>query len=88
MSSRLAPLPELRFETAAEHHTRLVPVASWRDREVVVRESLRSERYDSVGEIVVCDVNGKLAGLVNIEDLFAAEEDVLVETIMDASPRS
>jgi magnesium transporter len=86
MPNRLAPLPELKFETAAEHHTRHVPVASPKDSVATVRESLRGQRYDSVGEIVVCDENGRLAGLVNMEDLLAAEDDVLLETIMDASP--
>jgi magnesium transporter len=52
----------------------------------MVREALRGRRYDSVGEIVVCDENGRLAGLVNMEDLLAAEDDVLLETIMDTSP--
>jgi hypothetical protein len=67
VSNRLAPLPELKFETAAEHHTRHVPVASPRDHVKTVRESLRGKRYDSVGEIVVCDENGGLAGLVNLK---------------------
>lgn len=86
MSNRLAPLPELKFETAGEHHTRHVPMASPKDRVVTIRTSLRGKRYDSVGEIVVCHENGRLAGLVNIEDLLAAEDDVLLETIMDVSP--
>lgn len=86
MSMQLAPLPQLKFETASEHHTRHVPVASPKDRVVTVRESLRGKRYDSVAEIVVCDENGRLAGLVNVEDLLAAADDVLLETIMDASP--
>lgn len=86
MSNRLAPLTELKFETAAEHYTRHVPMASPRDRVFTVRESLRRQRYDFVGDIVVCDVDGRLAGLVNMEDLLAAEDNVLLETIMDASP--
>jgi len=86
MSNRLEPLTELRFETAAEHYTRNVPMASPRDRVFTVRQSLRGKRYDSVGDIVVCDVDGHLAGLVNMEDLLAAEDNVLLETIMDASP--
>lgn len=86
MSNRLTPLTELKFETAAEHYTRHVPVASRRDRVFTVRESLRGKRYDSVAEVVVCDEDGRLAGLVNMEDLLAAEDDFLLETIMDASP--
>lgn len=86
MSNRLAPLAELSFETAAEHHTRNVPTASPRDRVSTVRASLHGKRYDCVGEIVVCDSDGRLTGLVNIEDLLAAEDNMLLETIMDSSP--
>ena len=86
MPNQLAPLPELKFETAAEHHTRLVPLASPGDRVATVRESLRGKRYDSAAEIVICHADGQLAGLVNIEDLLAAEDDVLLAAIMDTSP--
>ena len=86
MSNSLAPLTELKFETAAEHSTRHVPMASPLDRVFTVRESLRGNRYDSVGEIVVCDVDGRLAGLVNMEDLLATDDEVLLEAIMDPSP--
>jgi magnesium transporter len=51
-----------------------------------VRERLRGTRYDSVGEIVVCDPGGRLAGLVNIEDLLAAADGTAIEEIMDRSP--
>ncbi len=86
MPNRLTPLPELKFETAAEHHTRHVPLASPEDCVAKVRELLRGKRYDSAGEIVVCHNDGQLAGLVNIEDLLAADDDVLLEAIMDPSP--
>ena len=86
MPNRLPPLPELKFETAAEHHTRHVPLASPGDCVATVRESLRGKRYDSTSEIVVCHADGRLAGLVNIEDLLAAEDNVLLEAIMDPSP--
>jgi len=82
----LAPLTELKFETAAEHHTRRVPVAAPQDRVATVRESLYGKRFDCVSEIVVCDERGRLAGLVNIEDLLVADDDVLLEAIMDPSP--
>lgn len=85
-SSRLGSLHELQFETAAEHHTRSVPTATPEQRVGVVREALAGRRYDSVSEIVVCDSEGRLLGLVNIEDLFAAEEEQLLSQIMDTAP--
>jgi magnesium transporter len=86
VTNGLAPLRELVFETAAEHHSRRVPVASPKDCVGSVRESLCGKRFDSVSEIVVCDENGRLAGLASIEDLVAAEDDVSLEAIMDATP--
>ena len=86
MSNSLAPLTELKFETAAEHFTRNVPMASPRDNVSTVRESLQSKRYDSVSEIVVCDADGRLAGLVNMEDLLAANDNAPLDAIMDPSP--
>ncbi len=51
-----------------------------------VRQRLGGTRYDSVGEVVVCDAGGRLLGLVNIEDLLAATDATSIEEIMDASP--
>jgi magnesium transporter len=84
--SRLVPLHELEFETAAEHHTRHVPVAAPHDSVSAVRESLRGQRFDSVSEIVVLDASGHLVGLVNIEDLLATPDETTLREIMDASP--
>jgi magnesium transporter len=86
MSSLLLPVRELAFETASEHHTARVPIAAPKDRVAAVWESLRGRRFDSAGEIVVCDPAGRLLGLVNIEDLFAADGETPLERIMDPSP--
>ena len=50
MSQTLAPLHDLEFETAAEHHTRRVPIAGPRDLAGEVWQSLRGQRYDSIAE--------------------------------------
>jgi magnesium transporter len=82
----LAPLPALQFETAADHYTAHVPIASPSDKASAVRRAICGRRFDSVNEIVVCDAAGRLAGLLNVEDLLAAVDDVPVSAIMDPSP--
>jgi magnesium transporter len=86
VTSRLAPLQELRFETAAEHYTTNVPIARPTDRAAAVRDTLTGRRFDTVDEIVVCDESGRLAGLVNIEDLLAADGGAPLNAIMDSAP--
>jgi magnesium transporter len=82
----LVPLPKLEFETAAEHHTSRVPLAGPADRAAEVWNALRGRRFESAGEIVVCDPAGRLLGLVNLEDLLAAGPEQRLEEIMDADP--
>jgi magnesium transporter len=82
----LVPIGDLKFETAAEHYTRSVPIASPTDLAGCVREALIGNRFDSVAEIVVCDSCGRLVGLVNIEDLLVADANVTLSAIMDPSP--
>jgi magnesium transporter len=83
-----ASIPELKFETANERRTRCVPIAFPTDKAGDLRQSLCGKRFDCVAEIAICDSAGSLVGLVNIEDLLAADRDTPVETIMDASPPS
>jgi magnesium transporter len=82
----LAPLEELRFETAAEHHTSKVPLARPGDPAGAVRQGLIGKKFDTAHEIVVCDDSGRLIGLVNIEDLLAASDDTPLSAMMDADP--
>ena len=86
MKTQLAPLRQLAFETAAEHYTRRVPLAGPHDSVGTVRDSLRGRRFDCVDEIVVCDAEGRLVGLVNIEDLLAADDQASLSEIMDTAP--
>ena len=85
VSESLVPISELRFETAAEYYPREVPLAAPYDTVQSIRNSLAGRRYDSVAEMVVCEANGRLVGLVKIEDLLAAKADVRLLTIMDTS---
>ena len=86
MSNHLAPLKELQFETAAEHHTNKVPLARSGDVAGAVRQGLVGRKFDTAHEIVVCDESGRLIGLVNIEDLLAASDDMPLAALMDADP--
>lgn len=86
MPTSLAPIRELQFETAAEHHTRRVPMAAPQDRVETVRAGLLNRQYDSVAEIAVCDEVGRLVGLVNVEDLLAAGGQTRLIEIMDPEP--
>lgn len=86
MIETLAPVHELFFETASEHYTKSVPLAHPEETAGAIRERLLGRRYDAVAEIAVCDAQGRLMGLVNIEDLLAADAHTGVERIMDPAP--
>jgi magnesium transporter len=86
VSDSPAPISDLKFETAAEHYTRNVPIANPADMAGRVREALIGNHFDSVAEIVVCDSGGRLVGLVNIENLLVADAKVPLLAIMDPSP--
>jgi magnesium transporter len=75
----------LLFETAAEHASTAVPVAAPAARAGEVRRGLEGRRFDTASLVAVCE-DGKLAGLVKIEALLAAAEDVPMAAIMDADP--
>jgi magnesium transporter len=76
------PETHLTFETAAEHATGRVPVASPLQRAGNVREMLVGQHYVCASHIVVCDVD-KFLGLVTIEELLLARADVTIESLMD-----
>jgi magnesium transporter len=82
----LLPIHELEFEAAGEHHTRRVPIARPDDLVEATRAGLLNQRFDSAAEIVVCDADERLMGLVNIEDLLAADGNRQLAEIMDPAP--
>jgi len=73
------------LETAIGHLTPRVPVAQPSSLAAEVRRSLEGQRFDTVAEIAVCE-EGRLRGLVNIEDLLAAPGDQPLHELMDAAP--
>jgi magnesium transporter len=84
--NQLAPLGELKFETAAEHYTSNVPRARPNELAGRVRNGLIGRKFAAVGEIVVCEEDQRLVGLVNVEDLLAAGEEVPLSELMDPNP--
>jgi magnesium transporter len=81
------PIPITNFisETASEHVCRLVPVAARETRAAELRQSLEGVQFDSATHVGVCD-NGRLAGVLRIEELFGAPPEAKVGDIMDGDP--
>lgn len=81
----LPPQHELVFETAAEHLSTRVPTVAPTATAEEVRRSLAGQRFDTVAEIAVCE-DGRLKGLLSIEDLLAAPAGAVVAQLMDSDP--
>jgi magnesium transporter len=76
---------EMSFETAAEHATTQVPVVEPECCVRDIRRLLLRQPYESVTHIVVCD-DGQFLGIIRIEDLLAANEELTARKLMDPSP--
>jgi magnesium transporter len=74
------------FETAGQHVCTVVPRVAPHARVSDVVVQLQGARYETVAEIAVCNTDGTLRGLINIEDLLAAAGDQAAEELMDPSP--
>jgi magnesium transporter len=72
-------------ETASEHVRTLVPIASPYTQVRELRRSLEGTTFESATHIGVCD-DGKLLGVLKIEDLFGALPEAKVSDIMDEDP--
>jgi magnesium transporter len=70
------------FETAAEHASTAVPIASPAQSAGDVRRSLNGQRFDSASHVVVCD-GDRFAGILRIEALFGATEETVISDLMD-----
>lgn len=77
----------LRLETAADHLSRDVPVTAPDARAGDVRTALFSRHYESATQIAVCE-NGRLLGVLTIEDVLAASPEAEVRNLMDHDPPS
>jgi len=81
------PIPSTEFisGTASEHVRRLVPVASPQITARQLRQSLEGVHFESATHIGVCD-DGKLVGVLRVEELFSALADDKIGDIMDGDP--
>src|SRR3990172_6832337 len=82
---QLQALGKLEFETAVEHVCRDVPVFGRRTTAEEMRLAFAERRFDLVSHIAVCE-EGKLVGMVRIEDLLPASPAATAESLMDAEP--
>ena len=85
MAGEPIPITELISGTASEHVCTLVPVASPQTTAGELRESMAGVHFESATHIGVCD-DGKLVGVLRVEELFGALSDAKVRDIMDADP--
>ncbi|MGZ9174935.1 MAG: magnesium transporter [Candidatus Binatia bacterium] len=85
MAGEPIPITELISGTASEHVCTLVPVASPQTTAGELRESMAGVHFESATHIGVCD-DGKLVGVLRVEELFGALGDAKVRDIMDADP--
>ncbi len=85
MSGESIPLTEFSSGTASKHVRRLVPVANPQTTARDLRQSLEGIHFESATHVGICD-DGKLVGVLRVEELFGALADDRVGDIMDADP--
>jgi magnesium transporter len=73
---------QITFETAAEHACTQVPVVAPTACVGEIRRTLMGQHYESATHIVVCE-DGTFRGILRIEDLLEASEEVTASDIMD-----
>lgn len=85
MSDEPISATEFISGTASEHVCRLVPVASTHATAGELRQSMVGVHFESATHIGVCD-DGKLVGVLRVEELFSALPEAVVGEIMDTDP--
>src|SRR5512139_2568528 len=73
---------KIKFESAAGHASRDVPVFGQGEYVESVRESIAGRRFETAVLVIVCE-DGKLVGVVRIEDLLAADSTEKLADVMD-----
>jgi magnesium transporter len=79
-------LEELTPETAGALATRNVPVAARGQPVGDVRRRMEGVRFDIASHVAVCDEHSRLLGVARIEELIAADEQTVIDDVMDADP--
>lgn len=72
-------------ETASEHVRTVVPVVAPHTRVSELRRSLEGATFESATHVGVCD-DGKLVGVLRIEELLSALPEAKISDIMDEDP--
>jgi len=85
MTIEQIPAMELIPGTASEHVCTLVPLASPQTTAGELRHAMIGVHFESATHIGVCD-QGKLVGVLRVEELFSAAPNARVGDIMDADP--
>jgi magnesium transporter len=81
----LSAVTEFVSGTASEHVCHVVPVATPQTTVRELRGALERVHFESATHVGVCD-NGKLVGVLRIEQLLAALPEDKIGAIMDADP--
>src|SRR5574341_53992 len=76
---------ETRAETAAHRASRNVPITGPTSTAGDIRLYLQGRRFDSAADIAVCE-DGRLVGLIRMEDFLAADDRTSASEIMDKDP--
>jgi magnesium transporter len=78
-------IPPIHDGTAVHYVAHDVAVVSPADRMADVRRTLRTQRFDCVDDLAVCE-GTRLVGLVRIEDVLTAADYATAASIMDDDP--
>jgi magnesium transporter len=73
------------FEVASRHATRQVPVVGPDTPVRAIKNLLDRQKFDCASHIAVCE-GERFAGVVRIEDMMPAADDVPVHAVMDPDP--
>jgi magnesium transporter len=76
---------KLELETALEHVSRDVPVLGRLSTASEARRVLSERRFDLVSHAAVCE-EGRLVGVIRVEDLLPASPSATAESLMDPDP--
>ena len=85
MAGEPIPITEFISGTASAHVRTRVPVAHRKSQRVSCASRWTGVHFESATHIGVCD-DGKLVGVLRVEELFGALGDAKVGDIMDADP--
>ncbi|MEQ8660315.1 MAG: magnesium transporter, partial [Gammaproteobacteria bacterium] len=83
--SELPPLGKLEFETAVEHVCRAVPRVAPTATAAAMRAALELEHFEHAAHLAVVE-DGRLCGIVRIEDLLPAPARMTAAALMDRAP--